>query len=44
MKNPQISRNSKYANIEIQENKINSHKHIEDAKNKQTTKNRKLEI
>lgn len=28
MKNPQISRNSKYANVEIQEKKINSDKHI----------------
>ena len=28
MKNPQISRNSKYANVEIQEKKINWDKHI----------------
>ena len=28
MKNPQISKNSKYANIEIQEKKINWDKHI----------------
>ena len=34
MKNPQIPRNSKYANIEIHEKKINSNKHIEDAKKK----------
>ena len=39
MKNPQIPRNSKYANIEIHEKKINSNKHIEDAKKKKKTEN-----
>lgn len=41
MKNPQIPRNSKYANIEIHEKKINSNKHIEDAKKKKKTENQK---